>query len=305
MADLRVNAAGLKLKNPLLAASGCFGYGREAEPVISADLFGGIVTKTITPVPRRGNPLPRLGETPSGMLNSIGLENVGLDVFLAEKLPVLEGVDTRVVVSISAASAEEFAEMARRLADESRVDALELNLSCPNVAEHGRNFAADPVAVGEITRRVRPHFAYPIWVKLSPNVTDIVASARAAQEAGADGVTAINTLLGMDIDLDTGASHFARVTAGLSGPAILPVALAAVWRIAHEAKIPTVGVGGASSAEDVLKFLAAGASAVQLGTVLLADPGAPERILKKLTAYLDERGIENLDVLHHHWKEAP
>lgn len=305
MADLRLRAAGLELKNPLLAASGCFGYGREAGSVIPAELFGAVVTKTITPSPRRGNPPPRLAETASGMLNSIGLENVGLDAFLAEKLPLLEDVDTRVIVSISAASAGEFAEMAARLSKAPRADALELNLSCPNVAEHGRNFAADPLALRKICEAVRPQFSRPIWIKLSPNVTDIVAAARAAREARADGVTAINTLLGMDIDLASGASPFARVTAGLSGPAILPVALAAVWRIAREAGIPTIGVGGASSAHDVLKFLAAGADAVQLGTVLFADPGAPKRILAELNEYLDAHDLADLKALRESWKERP
>ena len=303
MADLRVKAAGLELKNPLLAASGCFGYGREADPVIPAEIFGAVVTKTITPAPRRGNPPPRLAETLAGMLNSIGLENVGLNAFIDEKLPALEGLDTRVVVSISAASAAEFAEMASRLDELPRADALELNLSCPNVAEHGSNFAADPAAVLEIGRTVRPCFARPIWIKLSPNVTDIAASARAAREAGADGVTAINTLLGMDIDLETGASPFARVTAGLSGPAILPVALAAVWRIAREEGIPTIGVGGASKLDDLLKFLAVGAAAVQLGTVLFTDPAAPARILRQFGDYLDVRGHADLDSLRASWKE--
>jgi len=304
MADLRCVAGGLSLKNPLLAASGCFGYGREGEPVLSAADFGAVVTKTVTPRPRRGNPPPRLGETPSGMLNSIGLENVGLEAFLAEKLPALEGLDCRVLVSISAASAGQFASMAERLADAPRADGLELNLSCPNVAEHGSNFATDPRAVREIGCAVREAFPRPMWIKLSPNVTDIREPARAAREAGADAVTAINTLLGMDIDLETGRSPFARVTAGLSGPAVLPVALAAVWRIAREGGIPAIAAGGASSGEDVLKFLAAGADAVQLGTVLFADPGAPRRILRELDAYLEARGVADLAALRARWKES-
>ncbi len=302
MADLRVFAGGLELKNPMLAASGCFGYGLEADPVIPPSLFGGIVTKTITPAPRKGNPVPRLAETTAGMLNSIGLENVGLKDFLRMKLPSLEDVDSKIIVSVSAGSAGEFADMARCLAEHARVDALELNLSCPNVAEHGRNFAADPDAVREIGEAVRPVFQRPIWIKLSPNVTDITAIARAAREAGADAVTAINTLLGMDIKLNSGKSPFARTTAGLSGPAILPVALAAVWRIAREGGIPTIGVGGVSSATDLLKFLAAGADAVQLGTVLFADPGAPQRILDDLSIYLDARGHANLSALREQWK---
>ncbi len=303
MADLLVFAGGLELKNPMLAASGCFGYGLEADPVIPPSLFGGIVTKTITPAPRRGNPVPRLAETHAGMLNSIGLENVGLDAFLADKLPALEDVDSKIVVSVSAGSAGEFAEMAERLAEHARVDALELNLSCPNVAEHGRNFAADPAAVAAIGKAVRRVFARPMWIKLSPNVTDISEVARAAQDAGADAVTAINTLLGMDINIDSGKSPFARVTAGLSGPAILPVALAAVWRIAREGGIPTIGVGGASSAKGLLKFLAAGAEAVQLGTVLFSDPGAPQRILDDLATHLDAQGHTNLNSLREQWKE--
>ncbi len=304
MADLRVRAGGLELKNPLLAASGCFGYGLEADPVIPPSLFGGIVTKTITPAPRKGNPVPRLAETPAGMLNSIGLENVGLEAFLDEKLPALEGADTKIVVSVSAGSAGEFAEMAARLAEHPRADALELNLSCPNVAEHGRNFATDPAAVREIGEAARAVFPRPIWIKLSPNVTDIAAVARAARESGVEAVTAINTLLGMDIDLATGRSPFAMNTAGLSGPAIFPVALAAVWRIATGEGVPTIAVGGASGTTDLLKFLAAGAEAVQLGTVLFADPGAGARILDELNDYLDSRGLADFAALRESWKET-
>ncbi len=304
MADLSVHAGGLALKNPLLAASGCFGYGLEADPVIPPSLFGGIVTKTITPAPRKGNPVPRLAETPAGMLNSIGLENVGLEAFIAEKLPALEGADTKIVVSVSAGSAAEFAEMAARLGEQPRADALELNLSCPNVAEHGRNFATDPAAVREIGEAVRPVFSRPVWIKLSPNVTDISVVARAANDAGADAVTAINTLLGMDIDLATGRSPFAMNTAGLSGPAIFPVALAAVWRIARGEDIPTIAVGGASGTNDVLKFIAAGAEAVQLGTVLFSDPGSAARILDELIEHLDSRGLADLAALRESWKET-
>jgi dihydroorotate dehydrogenase (NAD+) catalytic subunit len=304
--SLAASVGSLTLANPLLAASGCFGYGLDYDPLLPPETFGAVVTKTITPAPRQGNPMPRIAETPAGMLNSIGLENVGLAAFLAEKLPALAARGVAPVVSISAGSAREFAAMAARIERAPEpVLALELNLSCPNVAEHGANFATDPAAVRAITRAVKDAFARgPVWAKLSPNVTDIGLIAKAAEAGGADAIAAINTLLGMDIDLATGRSPFARVTAGLSGPAIFPVALAAVWRIARSVKIPVVAIGGAASGEMVLKFLAAGASAVQLGTALFADPGLPARVLDELETALRERGCASLDALRAHWQEG-
>jgi len=304
--SLAVQVGALRLRNPLLAASGCFGYGLDYDPLLPPETFGAVVTKTITPAPRRGNPMPRIAETPAGMLNSIGLENVGLAAFLAEKLPALAARGVAPVVSISAGSAREFAAMAARLERAPEpVLALELNLSCPNLAEHGANFATDPEAVRAITRAVKEAFGRgPVWAKLSPNVTDIGAIAKAAEAGGADAIAAINTLLGMDIDLATGRSPFARVTAGLSGPAIFPVALAAVWRVAQSVRIPVVAIGGVASADMVLKFLAAGASAVQLGTALFTDPGLPARTLAELTETLRARGCANLDALRAHWREA-
>ena len=301
--DLGARVGELQLANPLLAASGCFGYGLDYDPLLPPEVFGAVVTKTITPLPRKGNPVPRLMETPAGMLNSIGLENVGLDAFVETKLPALAARGLRPVVSLSAGSADAFAAMARQLVDGPAL-AIELNLSCPNVAEHGANFATDPAAVEAITRAVKRDFTVaPVWVKLSPNVTDIGLVARAAENAGADGICAINTLLGMDIDLATGRSPFARVTAGLSGPAIFPVALAAVHRVASQVTIPVIAIGGAASAADVLKFIAAGASAVQLGTALFSDPGLPARVLDGLAAFLAERDCASLDALREHWKE--
>jgi len=301
--DLSLRIGGLELANPLLAASGCFGYGLDYDPILPPELFGAIVTKTVTPQPRAGNPVPRLAETPAGMLNSIGLENVGLEGFLADKLPELSARGVRPVVSISAGSADEFADLARAL-DGSAALALELNLSCPNLTEGGANFATDPQAVAAITRAATGAFASgPVWVKLTPSVTDIGEIAAAAEAAGADAVCAINTLVGMDIDLETGRSPFARVTAGLSGPAIFPVALAAVWRIARRVTIPVVGIGGAASTADVLKFLAAGAAAVQIGTALFSDPGLPPRILRELEDHLERRGCRDLGELRTLWAE--
>lgn len=299
---LTTRCGSLTLANPLLAASGCFGYGLDADPLIPPERFGAVVTKTVTPLPRKGNPVPRLRETTAGMLNSIGLENVGLEAFLADKLPALAARGLRPVVSLSAGSAAEFGAMAARCAGQP-VLALELNLSCPNVAEHGANFATDPEATAAIVRAVKARFDDgPVWVKLSPNVTDIGLIAAAAEDAGADGLAAINTLLGLDIDLKTGRSPFAMNTAGLSGPAILPVALAAVWRVARRVSIPVVGIGGAASAADVLKFLAAGADAVQLGTAMFADPGLPARILADLVDFLDARGCADLETLKRQWR---
>ncbi|MBN2171919.1 MAG: dihydroorotate dehydrogenase [Candidatus Krumholzibacteriota bacterium] len=304
MPDLSVHVGGLTLANPLLAASGCFGYGLDCDPLIAPEIFGAVVTKTVTPEPRRGNTPPRLAETPAGLLNSIGLENVGLAAFLDEKLPALGARGLRPVVSIAAGSPPAFAAMAGAL-DPAAILALELNLSCPNVAAGGANFATDPAAVAAITRAVRSAFDGPVWVKLTPNVTDIAEVAAAAARAGADAVCAINTLLGMDIDLETGKSPFARVTAGLSGPAVLPVALAAVWRIRQRVDVPVLGIGGAASAADVLKFLAAGADAVQVGTALFGDPGLPRRILAGLEAELDRRGCTSFADLRALWRAAP
>ena len=303
MPDLSVRVGDVALANPLLAASGCFGYGLDGDPLLPPEAFGAVVTKTVTPAPRRGNPPPRLAETAAGLLNSIGLENVGLAAFLDEKLPALAARGLRPVVSLAAGSPPEFAAMARAL-DPAAVLALELNLSCPNVAPGGANFATDPAAVAVVTRAVRDAFAGPVWVKLTPNVTDIAEVAAAAARAGADAVCAINTLLGMDIDLETGRSPFARVTAGLSGPAVLPVALAAVWRIRQAVDVPVVGIGGAASAADVLKFLAAGADAVQLGTALFSDPGLPGRILAGLEAELERRGCASIAQLRALWSAA-
>lgn len=302
--SLAVRVGALEFANPLLAASGCFGYGLDYDPLLPPETFGAVVTKTVTPSPRRGNPTPRLMETPAGMLNSIGLENVGLADFMTEKLPALAERGLRPVVSLSAGSAAEFAEMAAQLEGKA-VAALELNLSCPNVAEHGANFATDPKATEAITRAVKARFASgAVWVKLSPNVTDIAQVAAGAEAGGADALVAINTLLGMEIDLSTGRSPFAMNTAGLSGPAIRPVALAAVWRVAQAVSLPVVGVGGIASAEDVLKFLAAGAEAVQLGTALFADPALPGRILDDLRSYLDRRECPDLETLKRRWRAA-
>lgn len=304
--SLAVRVGELALANPLLAASGCFGYGLDCDPLLPPETFGAVVTKTITPLPRAGNPLPRIAETPAGMLNSIGLENVGLAVFLAEKLPALAARGVAPVVSIAGGSAEEFAAMAARLAAAPQpIAALELNLSCPNLAPHGANFATDPLAVERVTRAVKDVFPRaPVWAKLSPNVADIGLVARAAEAAGADAISAINTLVGMDIDLTTGKSPFARVTAGLSGPAIFPVALAAVYRAARSVRIPVVAIGGAASTEMVLKFLAAGASAVQLGTALFTDPGLPARVLSELADALRARDCADLNALRAQWVEA-
>ncbi|MCP4547842.1 MAG: dihydroorotate dehydrogenase [bacterium] len=300
--DLSVEVGSLQLTNPLCSASGCFGYGLDCDPLLPPEVFGGVVTKTVTPQPRKGNPVPRLRETSSGLLNSIGLENCGLSPFILEKIPALAARGIKPIVSISAGDPQGFADMASALNREP-VAALELNLSCPNVASAGANFATDPGAVVEIVAAVKGAFtAGPVWVKLTPNVTDITAIAAAAAAGGADAVCAINTLLGMDIDLTTGRSPFARTTAGLSGPAIMPVALAAVYRISRSVEIPVVGIGGIASAEDVLKFLAAGASAVQVGTIVFRDPTLPARILDELAAWLTERGCDSISELETAWR---
>lgn len=279
MSGIEVDIGGFNFKNPFFIASGICGYGEEYSPLVPLDRLGGIVTKTITMRPRKGNLPPRIHELPYGMLNSIGLENVGLDKYVEEKLPSLERLEVDVIVSVAAETEEEFIRVARTLAPLS-CRGIEINLSCPNIDDKALDQGRDPAFVERITRIVKENAPDKcLWIKVTPNVTDIGAVARAAEAGGADAVAAINTLLGLEFDLETGRPVFAKVSAGYSGPGILPIALQKVWEASNAVSIPVVGVGGISSVEDARKFFLAGARAIQIGTALFADPGLPERMI--------------------------
>ena len=294
MTDLSVDIAGLHLRNPVLLASGTFGHGAEYAGWMDFTRIGGVVTKTITMQPRAGNRPPRTVETPAGMLNAIGLQNPGLAGFIAEKLPLLKDLPTAVVVSIAGTSAEEFAEMARRLDGLPGVHALELNISSPNMKDGGMLFGCRPNAAHDVTAAVKRAVRTPVIVKLTPNVTDIAEVAAAAEEGGADGVALINTLLGMAVDARSRRPILGNVTGGLSGPAIKPVALAMTWRVARRVRIPVIGMGGISTAQDALEFLIVGASAVQVGTATFVNPTCALDILDGIEGYCREAGVQRV-----------
>lgn len=279
-------------RNPYFSASGCFGYGLEYRQHIPPDALGAVVTKTVTPLPRRGNATPRLQETPAGLLNSIGLQNVGLEAYLRDKLPPLRAAGGAPFVSIMAATLDEYAAMADRIAAHPEIVAVEVNLGCPNVDAGGDKDAAEARAVERFTGTVKSRLPdRAVAIKLTPNVTDIVHLAQGAEQGGADAVVAINTVVGMDIDLERRRPVFQRVRAGLSGPAIFPIALLKVWEIAERVRIPVVAVGGIAAAADVLKFFMAGATAVQLGTVLFSRPSLLQEVQVGVHAFLQARGL--------------
>ncbi|MBP7148101.1 MAG: dihydroorotate dehydrogenase [Acidobacteria bacterium] len=288
---------GLVLKNPILTASGTFGYGLEFEPFLNLGRLGGLVVKGISPRPRAGNPPARIVETPAGMLNAIGLQNVGVRRFIDEKLPALRERDTAVVVNVYGHSTEDYVAVAEALEPERGVAALELNLSCPNVKEGGQEIGRSPRLIEEVTAAVRRASSRPLWVKLTPNVGDIVACARAAADGGADAVSLINTLVGMVIDVERRRPVLSHGTGGLSGPAIRPVAIAMVWQVARALRIPVIGMGGIVSARDVVEFLLAGARAVQVGTANFNDPGIALRILDDLATWCRVHGVTDVNEL--------
>jgi len=294
MPDLGVTLGRLSLRNPILVASGTFGYAREMEGVVDFASLGGIVPKTVTAQPRIGNPPPRTVETASGLLNAIGLDNDGIDHFVDHHLPYLRTLPTAVIANIAGKTADEFAAMAAKLAPYSGgLAGLELNLSCPNVAG-GIDFATDPTITRRIVRECRDACPLPIIAKLTPNVTDVVAIAKAAADGGADAVSAVNTFVGMAIDWRRRRPILGNVTGGLSGPAIKPLALRIVWQLAKTKAVPVIGVGGIATIDDVMEFLVAGASAVQLGTVNFYDPTAAQRITGELPAALAEVGAASV-----------
>ena len=281
-----VEIGSLRLKNPVMTASGTFGYGSEFIPYTDIARLGAIVVKGLSLKPRQGNPGPRIVETPCGMLNAIGLQNVGVEAFISEKLPLLEGIDTKVVANIFGETIDEYAEVARRLDGQSGVAAIEVNISCPNVKKGGIVFGTDPVEAAKVVAAVRGATTLPVITKLSPNVTDITVMVRAAQEAGSDAISLINTLTGMVVDVEKRRPVLATGTGGLSGPAIRPVAVRMVWQASKVARVPLIGIGGIMAARDALEFIIAGASAVQVGTASFIDPASAVKVVDGIAEYL-------------------
>ena len=289
--DLSVSVGTVRLKNPVLTASGTFGYGLEFLPFLKLEELGGLVTKGLSPKPRKGNPPVRIVETPSGMLNAIGLQNVGVDVFVSEKLPELRKHDVAVVANVFGETTQEYVEVLEKLDAATGVHAVELNVSCPNTERGGMLFGSDAKTLGDLTRVCRKATKLPLWVKLSPNVTDIRDTAKAAEAEGADALTLVNTFVGMAIDVDRRRPVLANVSGGLSGPAIRPLAVFLTWQVARSVKVPIVGMGGIMTARDALEFLLAGATAVQTGTVNFVTPSSAVTVARDLSAWLSKRGI--------------
>ncbi len=289
--DLSVELAGVSLKNPVVVASGTFGFGREYSQFYDLGELGGICAKGLTLRPREGNPAPRIAETPMGILNSVGLQNPGVDAFISEELPFLRQFDTKIIANISGDSPEEYGVMCEKLSG-AGVDLIEVNISCPNVKAGGMAYGTQPELAAEVTREAKRHAGrVPVMVKLSPNVTDITEIARAAEEAGADALSLINTLRGMRIDLNTRRPVLRMNTGGLSGPAVLPVAVRMVWEVSQAVKLPILGMGGVSRGEDAAQLMLAGASAVGVGTALFADPFAPLKVRDRLAELTEQYGL--------------
>ena len=292
--DISIELPGLHLKNPIIPASGCFGFGKEFAELYDLSILGGIAIKSATPKERFGNPTPRIAETPMGMLNAIGLQNKGVQSIIDNELPFLAPYDTEIIANVAGATEEDYVEVVQALNDQDVVKAYELNISCPNVKHGGMGLGTQPELAAHVTQMVKAVAQKPVYVKLSPNVTDIVAIAKAVEAAGADGLVLINTLMGMRIDLKTGKPLLANKTGGLSGPAIKPVAIRMVYQVASAVQIPIIGVGGITCAEDVLEFLNAGASAVEVGAQNFVDPYCCPKIIKDLPRVLEKYGYESI-----------
>lgn len=293
MADLCVNLCGVRLKNPVIGASGTFGYGREYNEFFPVSRLGGVSCKGTTLEERLGNPPPRIAETPAGMLNSVGLQNPGVQRFISEAIPFLKKQGTAIIANVAGSSVDDYRRIVEILSD-TDVDMIEVNISCPNVKEGGVQFGATCAGAEEVTKAVRAVSKKPLMIKLTPNVTDIAEIAAAVEAAGADCVSLINTLLGMRIDIRTRRPVLRNNTGGLSGPAVLPVAVRMVWQVANRVKIPVVGMGGIAKWQDAVEMLLAGASAVQIGAANFTDPFTPVKVLEGLEQYLDDNGIEKV-----------
>lgn len=297
MANLNIRIGQLKCKNPVLTASGTFGYGPEFEDFINIDDLGGIIVKGTTLEPRQGNAYPRMAETPSGMLNAVGLQNRGVGVFVNDIYPRIKHYQTNIIVNVSGSTIEDYIKVCEVLAPLENIPAIELNISCPNVKEGGMAFGTSCVSAAQVVKAARKAWPKTLIVKLSPNVTDIVEIAQTAEAEGADSVSLINTLLGMAIDAKTRKPLLSTVTGGLSGPAVKPVALRMVWQVSKRVKIPVIGIGGIMNATDAIEFFLAGASAIQVGTANFIDPAVTVKIIQGIDQYLDENGFENLSDL--------
>ena len=296
MADLSVNIAGVEFKNPIIAASGTIGFGHEYSEFYPLEELGGISCKGITLKERLGNPPPRIAETPSGMLNAVGLQNPGVEHFIENDLPWLREQNTVIIANVAGSTQEDYCKMAERLSD-TDIDMVELNISCPNVKEGGVQFGTSCESVGAITTAVRKYCKKPLIVKLSPNVSDIASIAKAAEAEGADALSLINTLTGMRIDINTRRPIIRNITGGMSGPAVFPVAVRMVWQVANAVDIPIIGMGGITTWKDAVEMLMAGADALQIGTALFTDPYSPVKIRQGLNDYLDRNGMRSVTEL--------
>ncbi len=295
MVKLDVVIGAMKLRNPVMSASGTFGYGSEFDDFFDVSRLGGIILKGTTMEPREGNPYPRMAETPSGMLNAVGLQNKGIDYFEENIYPIVSDYGTNVIVNVNGSCIDDYVALTERIAKLDKIPAIELNISCPNVKQGGMIFGTNPVSAREVIRAVRSAWPRVLIVKLSPNVTSITDFARIAEEEGADAISLINTLLGMAVDVKTMKPSLSTVTGGLSGPAIRPVALRMVWQTANAVKIPVIGIGGIMSASDAIQFILAGATAVQVGTASFIDPESTVRIIEGIQKYLEKKGFGDVN----------
>ena len=294
MVNLEVTAGSLKFRNPVITASGTFGYGSEFEDFMDVSRLGGIILKGTTLEPREGNPYPRMAETPSGMLNAVGLQNKGMDYFERNIYPKVSEYDTNVIVNINGSYIEDYVALACRVNNLDRIKAIELNISCPNVKMGGMAFGTNPISAREVIKAVRAVYSRTMIVKLSPNVTDITEFARIAEEEGADSVSLVNTFLGMAVDINSMKPSLSTITGGLSGPAIKPIALRMVWQTARAVKIPVIGMGGIMDANDAIEFILAGATAVQVGTASFINPQISVKIIDGIEKYLSEKGYGSI-----------
>lgn len=297
MAGLEVHIGDLKLKNPVMTASGTFGYGTEYADFIDLGRLGGIFVKGTTLAPRQGNDYPRMAETPSGMLNAVGLQNKGVDYFVEHLYPVIKDYDTHMIVNVSGSTVEDYVACAEKLADLDKMPAIELNISCPNVKEGGMAFGTSCQSAAQVTREVRKVFPKTLIVKLSPNVTDVTEIARGVEDEGADAVSLVNTFLGMAIDVESRRPKLSTITGGLSGPCIKPIAIRMVWEVFHAVKIPIIGMGGICNWQDAIEFILAGAAAVQIGTYNFIDPAASVKIIDGIHDYLERHQIASVNDL--------
>ena len=295
MVNLGVNIGGLNLKNPVLTASGTFGYGEEFADFIDLNRLGGFIIKGTTINHREGNPYPRMAETPSGMLNAVGLQNKGVDYFIENIYPRIKDVDSHVIVNVSGATIDDYVAVCEKLASLDKINAIEVNISCPNVKQGGMAFGTTSEGAAQVTKAVRNAFPKTVIIKLSPNVTDITEIARAVETEGADSVSLINTLLGMAIDVERQRPYLSTITGGLSGPAVRPVAVRMVWQVAKTVKIPVIGLGGIMNGRDAIEFMLAGASAIQVGTANFVDPSVTMKIIDYMEDYCLRHGVKDIN----------